>query len=618
MANTARLNEISYIEREIVINPNNNRYEINGLDLTNSHFLYRKSNSTFVVMARGDYRILDGNGSNNKILEITNANILKTSEKIQIITKYDFNANLYTNPTQATAPTLAINYNGLYQAVYHLWKVFRQQGMIGDALDVDLILPTLKDGQIWIRKGDHYEGIGLEQFNANVKSEIDKSLKKCTDELNRIKENHINALTSHNNILKNTLTTTKDNLIGDFEREKNRAVSAINAHTIDKKRELEILATSVSGEINNKQIEVFHNIESRSQETIDDILSKVEREKQLAEIELENMKRDFLSLLDNHKVNVANQIANEINAMKTHGSSQLDNILANKILEANIKVSQETNKAIITEIDNSKTIFNELIDRYKNEITRNSEYGINELIDAKSRYADEFALTYDRFKISITKQIEEAQENLDEYETMKYYEFLEKCNRIIYGILGELKLKAHNYIQDELAGVVKKHLDDNVDRFKGPRGFRGDVGPEGPQGPPGEDGENGIYIPVSGFVSFGVRNGHLIMKYSGDNPPNFRINEDGDLVYDFDEVPDSSNISGPIPSPSPIINLENYDGDIRITGSIIANENIHARGTITSETQIASMPTGRIITNIERTLNNKIKITFSDGTINEV
>lgn len=70
-----------------------------------------------------------------------------------------------------------------------------------------------------------------------------------------------------------------------------------------------------------------------------------------------------------------------------------------------------------------------------------------------------------------------------------------------------------------------------------PRGEQGDTGPQGAQGiqgPPGPQGTNGVAVAAEGQYAFNVdENGHLILYYTGDTPPDFEIKEDGHLYLNI-------------------------------------------------------------------------------------
>lgn len=71
----------------------------------------------------------------------------------------------------------------------------------------------------------------------------------------------------------------------------------------------------------------------------------------------------------------------------------------------------------------------------------------------------------------------------------------------------------------------------------GEQGEKGDPGPVGPQGPQGPRGIDGVAVSADGIFAFNVdERGHLILSYAGEEAPNFSINENGHLIYHFEEA----------------------------------------------------------------------------------
>ena len=70
---------------------------------------------------------------------------------------------------------------------------------------------------------------------------------------------------------------------------------------------------------------------------------------------------------------------------------------------------------------------------------------------------------------------------------------------------------------------------------QGPQGLQGATGPQGPQGIQGPQGPQGVAVGVEteGLFYFSVdEDGHLICTYTGNDPPDFEIDEDtGHLIY---------------------------------------------------------------------------------------
>ena len=64
------------------------------------------------------------------------------------------------------------------------------------------------------------------------------------------------------------------------------------------------------------------------------------------------------------------------------------------------------------------------------------------------------------------------------------------------------------------------------------QGVKGDKGNTGAQGLKGDKGDNGVALSADGIYAFNIdQRGHLIVSYTGNEAPNFKVNEQGHLIY---------------------------------------------------------------------------------------
>lgn len=69
-----------------------------------------------------------------------------------------------------------------------------------------------------------------------------------------------------------------------------------------------------------------------------------------------------------------------------------------------------------------------------------------------------------------------------------------------------------------------------IQGLQGQKGDQGERGPQGIQGPPGPRGIDGVSVQTAGMVSFRVtEDGSLMCAYTGDERPDYFINDDGHL-----------------------------------------------------------------------------------------
>lgn len=73
--------------------------------------------------------------------------------------------------------------------------------------------------------------------------------------------------------------------------------------------------------------------------------------------------------------------------------------------------------------------------------------------------------------------------------------------------------------------------EDSGTKAQGEQGIQGIQGIQGEQGPRGIDG---VAVQAEGTFAFNVNEeGHLILSYTGDSAPDFSIDENGHLIYNF-------------------------------------------------------------------------------------
>ena len=89
------------------------------------------------------------------------------------------------------------------------------------------------------------------------------------------------------------------------------------------------------------------------------------------------------------------------------------------------------------------------------------------------------------------------------------------------GIQGEAGPQGERGIQ----GIQGEKGEQGIQGEQGPQGIQGPEGPQGPQGIPG------VAVQTAGYVTFNVtEDGILQCTYTGDEPPNYTINDDGHLI----------------------------------------------------------------------------------------
>lgn len=168
----AKLRNISYIVKEIVINSSTTNYELNGIVGNNLEFYgLDKITGNYKELPKAWYQLIKNNG--NYVFKVVDPSIFNYS-KIQVALWYDNKSLTYVTEFNPDIKVLVDRYNILVNTVSQLWEYTKRQIIVGDSMEMHLILPKLKSEELWICKGDHYEAISLVDVNAELRKLIDR------------------------------------------------------------------------------------------------------------------------------------------------------------------------------------------------------------------------------------------------------------------------------------------------------------------------------------------------------------------------------------------------------------------------------------------------------------
>lgn len=106
--------------------------------------------------------------------------------------------------------------------------------------------------------------------------------------------------------------------------------------------------------------------------------------------------------------------------------------------------------------------------------------------------------------------------------------------QLLYSLREQVESAA--YAADELVAEITEKLErgefNGPSGIQGPRGEKGDPGEKGEPGEKGAPGISGICVPTNGMFTLTVDDeGNLWAYYTGENPPQFEIDEEGNLYY---------------------------------------------------------------------------------------
>ena len=170
--------KIIEIVREFLAN-GENKFEINGIDLSKAVFMYRERNTSFIPILKGNYTTkLE---SNVLYLNIDD-NIKTKAYEYQIIYTTDMKAGKYLEE-YPELKVLVSKYNDLIEDVNNIIKHIKSTGVKVDTLKMTQILTPLEPNTFWAMNEDEkIITFPLGDLNSKYEQMVSK-LKKETEEL---------------------------------------------------------------------------------------------------------------------------------------------------------------------------------------------------------------------------------------------------------------------------------------------------------------------------------------------------------------------------------------------------------------------------------------------------
>ena len=170
--------KIIEIVREFLAN-GEDKFEINGVDLSKAVFMYRERNTSFIPILRGNYSTNIEN--NNLYLNITGDVIAKAYE-YQIIYTSDMKAGKYLEE-YPELKVLVSKYNDLVEDITNIIKYIKTSGVKIDSLKMTQVLTSLEPNTFWVMNSDEkLEAFPIGNLNSKYQEMVAK-LKKEVEEL---------------------------------------------------------------------------------------------------------------------------------------------------------------------------------------------------------------------------------------------------------------------------------------------------------------------------------------------------------------------------------------------------------------------------------------------------
>lgn len=212
----------------------NGRYEINGIDLKNTVFLYREKARAFIPIPKGNYKTIFNN--NESILEVDDV-INNKAIEFQIISVFDVQSYKYLEK-YPELKMVVVQTNKIVDDINNIIGYLNSVGVKTDSKYQTQILTPLEPLSVWYMNAEGLiDTLPIDDFNKKFKEIIEKmseladekaqeQVKKRLDELKTEIENFKNKKISE--VLKE-LKTEKDNSIKEIEKIKEKSKSELNS-----------------------------------------------------------------------------------------------------------------------------------------------------------------------------------------------------------------------------------------------------------------------------------------------------------------------------------------------------------------------------------------------------
>lgn len=212
----------------------NGRYEINGVDLKNTVFLYREKAGAFIPIPKGNYKTIFND--NESILEVDDV-INNKAIEFQIISVFDVQSYKYLEK-YPELKMVVVQTNKIVDDINNIIGYLNSVGVKTDSKYQTQILTPLEPLSVWYMNAEGLiDTLPIDDFNKKFKEIIEKmseladekaqeQVKKRLDELKTEIENFKNKKISE--VLKE-LKTEKDNSIKEIEKIKEKSKNELNS-----------------------------------------------------------------------------------------------------------------------------------------------------------------------------------------------------------------------------------------------------------------------------------------------------------------------------------------------------------------------------------------------------
>ena len=186
-----------------------NTYNLNGIDLDHAVFFVREDRKKFRALLPAEYKINTTGANTDLVIE---DGILNCCIAVQVgfdVSKISDEYNPTGNPDIVI---LKDQYNQLVKDFKNLWKYVEKQGLTSDALNKDIVIPVLKEGEtIVMSKGDL-----VATPLVTAETELQKLLDELISKSHDILDDYVKLLTDNSKSDIQNYTEDKKTEIQDY------------------------------------------------------------------------------------------------------------------------------------------------------------------------------------------------------------------------------------------------------------------------------------------------------------------------------------------------------------------------------------------------------------------
>ena len=164
-----------------------NTYNVNGINLSYAVFFVKKDRKKFVLLQPAEYTIQTVGANTNLVIQDSALSNVVAIQVALNITKISSDYNVFGTPD---ITILKDKYNQLEKDMTNLWEYIKKQGVTSDVMNVDVVLPSIADGETYIMRNGSIEATPL----ISAEDELQKLLDKLVENSQGILDGYVELL----------------------------------------------------------------------------------------------------------------------------------------------------------------------------------------------------------------------------------------------------------------------------------------------------------------------------------------------------------------------------------------------------------------------------------------